>query len=511
MSTESPFARAGGTIVHPTSLASPFGVGDFGIGARQFVDWLAASGLSLWQVLPLVPPGAGNSPYSSGSAFMGSPWLIDLVDLRGQGLLDPDDLDAPDLPAERVDYAAMQAFKWPRLKKAAERLLSRAKHPLREGLDEFRHRSSWVADATLFYALRARYQGQPWWAWPTGVREREPAALSAARGEVEEMVEVHTALQFLFDRQLEMLRARCAERGIRLIGDVPIYVDGDSADVWANRQLFQLDAGGRRESVAGVPPDAFSETGQLWGNPLYRWDRMAEDGFAWWRQRLVRALGQTDFVRIDHFRGFAAYWSVPSGASDARAGRWIRGPGLPLFDALRQELGGLPIIAEDLGIIDEPVRTLLAETGLPGMLVLHFAFGEDARNAYLPHNHHENAVVYTGTHDNDTTRSWWASVSEHVRDHVRRYYGIDGHDLVWNLIRSALASPAIMAIVPMQDVQTHDGWARMNTPAVPTGNWEWRMGRDALRPDLAERLRGLAELYGRDKSRPIRPMAAQAT
>ncbi len=490
--------RVAGVLLHPTSLPGPHGIGDLGEGARAFVRWLASAGMRRWQVLPLVPPGAGDSPYSTGSAFAGSPWLVDLSALAQHGLLDAADL-APDRDLgrpDRVDFGAVHAFKGPRLEKAAARLLASPGHPLRADLERFRAAHPWIADHALFFALRDR-ERQPWWRWPEPLRDRDPAALREARVALAGEVDRWIAVQCFFDGQWAALRRECEAAGVRLVGDVPIYVDADSADVWTHRHLFDLDADGRRRFVAGVPPDAFSDVGQLWGNPLYRWDRLAEDGYAWWAERLGRAIEQTHFVRIDHFRAFSAYWSVPHGAPDARTGEWIEGPGMALFDALRRRLGALPVIAEDLGDIDAPVRRLLAETGFPGMKVLQFAFGGGADNLYLPHHHTTGSVVYTGTHDNDTTLGWWAHNPEHVRDHVRRYFGVSGHDVVWDLIRAAFASVADTALVPMQDVLALGREARMNTPATAEGNWRWRMGQGALRDDHAARLRDLATLYDR--------------
>ncbi|MCA9538473.1 MAG: 4-alpha-glucanotransferase [Myxococcales bacterium] len=502
MSTHRPTPRRGGILLHPTSLPGNHGIGDLGERAWRFVDWLSTTGLRAWQVLPLVPPGAGDSPYSSWSAFAGNPWLVDLVDLHQQGLLPASALEAPAAVArgvDRVDFAAVRAFKGPRLAAAADALRKAPGHALAPSLAAFRAREAWLAETALFAALKMRGGDHPWWEWPAPLRDRDPAALANARAELADDIERVIIIQFFFDRQWRRLCAELGRRGIELIGDLPIYVDADSADVWAERHLFALDAAGRSVEVAGVPPDAFSETGQLWGNPLYRWDAMAADGFRWWIARLRRALQLTDRVRIDHFRAFSAYWAVPGGAKDARSGRWVRGPGRAVFDALKAALGDpLPILAEDLGVIDDHVRALLAASGLPGMKVLQFAFGEDAKNPYLPHHYRPESVVYTGTHDNDTTLGWWRTVDERVRHHVRLYFAVDGHDVVWDFIRAAMASVSETAIVPMQDVLSLGSEARMNTPSVASGNWGWRVRAAALRPELAERLARLALLYGRN-------------
>ncbi len=497
-------ARSAGILLHPTSLPGPHGIGDLGAGARQFVDWLESAGLTLWQVLPLVPPGAANSPYASPSAFSGNPWLIDLQALVQEGLLQAKELPSRAVPGACADFSTVHLVKKALLERAADRLVQAPGHALHAGLRTFARTQSWAQDAGLFNALRERGEGKPWWDWPVDIRHRDPKALVWWRHELAESVDRYVALQFLFERQWQALRNHARERGIRLIGDAPIYVDADSADTWCHPHLFQLDAHGQAIAVAGVPPDYFSETGQLWGNPLYDWQAMAKDGYRWWIARMQRALTQTDLVRIDHFRGFSAYWAIPAGAEDARQGRWLPGPGLPLFKALKHGLaascdaktGALPLIAEDLGVVDDALVALREGAGLPGMRVLQFAFGGDNLNLFLPHNHEHRSVVYTGTHDNDTTVGWWQSTPE-VQDHVRRYFGVDGHDIAWDLIRAAMASVCEMAIVPMQDVLSLGNEARMNKPGVAQGNWGWRVAADAFQPELAARLRELCVLYGR--------------
>ena len=489
--------RSAGVLLHPTSLPGPYGIGDLGAPARAFVDWLAVSGMRLWQILPLVPTGHNGSPYSSWSAFAGNPDLVALDELVALGLLAPSDLPPPAPASGPIDYAAARALRRPALAKAVQALL-RGGGTLAAELSTWKEHVPWVAETALFASLKEREEGKPWWEWPATLRDRKPAALAAAARELRTELDNAVAMQFLFARQWQALRAYAASKGVTFIGDVPIYVDGDSADVWAGRELFELGRNGRPERVSGVPPDAFSATGQRWGNPLYRWDKMANDGFAWWQTRLRRSLELTDWVRIDHFRGLSAYWAVPADAPDARSGAWVTGPGLALFDALHNALGSLPVIAEDLGVIDDNVRALLAAADLPGMKVLQFAFGETAINPYLPHNHTPQSVVYTGTHDNDTTRGWWHSQPEHVRHHVRVYLSTPGDDIAWDFIRAALASVARFAIIPMQDVLSLDRHARMNTPSVSAGNWRWRLAPGDLKPEVARRLRHLVELFGRE-------------
>lgn len=487
--------RISGLLLHPTSLPGGHGVGDLGAEARVFLDWLVSAGHRTWQVLPLVPLGAGNSPYSSWSAFAGNPLLIDLRGLAADGLLPLEALEGAPHNSDRVDFEAVRRFKAPRLRQAAEALL--AADP--ERVARFRAaQSSWVEDAALFEVIWQQEALRPWWEWPEGLRDRQPEALDSAREQLRKALDISVAIQCLFEGQWAALKGECADRGVTLIGDLPIYVDANSADVWAHRELFALDAQGRRTEVAGVPPDGFSATGQLWGNPLYRWDRLEQTGYQWWIARLGRIFDQVDRVRIDHFRAFSAYWAVPADAPDAQGGRWIEGPGAPFFEAIQRALGPLPILAEDLGVIDQGVLDLLDATGFPGMRVLQFAFGGAADNFYLPHNHPVNSVVYTGTHDNNTTLGWWLDASEAEQDHVRRYFGVSGHDLVWDLIRAALASVAQTAILPAQDVLALDGGGRMNTPATAEGNWGWRLADGQLSADHAARLRSLNRLYDRD-------------
>lgn len=506
--TATPPRRRAGVLLHPTSLPGPLWVGDLGPSARAFVRWLAASGGSVWQVLPLVPPDEGGSPYSSRSAFAASPLLISLEDLRAEGLLTAEELEGAtrgfservggaEGALDRVDLATAREVHLPLVRRAASRFLHKrtASDPALRAFIE--REGAWLEEAALFEALRSSHAGEPWWRWPEPLAAREPAALARARETLAGEVLLYQVTQHLFDAQWGRLRSEAEGLGVRLMGDLPIYVDLNSADVWASQRLFALGDDRAPTAVAGVPPDAFSATGQLWGNPLYRWDEMARDGYAWWVARLRRALALTHEVRIDHFRAFSAYWEVPRGAVDARGGRWVEGPGAGLFEALARALGPLPIVAEDLGVIDEPVRALVEAVGCPGMRVLQFAFDGDPLNAYLPHNHTRRSVVYTGTHDNNTTRGWWAELEGAARSQVQRYLGVSGDDIAWDLTRAALASTADLAVIPLQDLLSLGADARMNTPGVAGGSWGWRVRSEALNEGVGGRLRELCVSYGR--------------
>ena len=503
--------REAGILLHPTSLPGPHGMGDLGATARRFVDWLASAGCSLWQVLPLGPTG-NNCPYVCWSALAGNPLLVDLIALHEDGLLDEADLAPPAFsPGALIDFDAVRQFKEPRLARAARRLLAEPSHRLAAKYRVFRDREPWALDAALFAVLKRRRGGSAYWDWERPLRDREPAAIAAAQKELAAEIEEVAVTLFFFEHQWAELRAYCHTRGVRLIGDIPIYVDRDSCDVWSHPDLFFLDERGLPSAVSGVPPDYFSKLGQLWGNPLYRWEKMADDDYLWWRRRLARALAQTDIVRIDHFRALAEYWEVPFGAPDARGGRWVEGPGINFFQAIERHAGKLPLIAEDLGLIDDKVHALRAASTLPGMRVLQFAFGGDAENTHLPHNHTIDSVVYPGTHDNDTTLGWWRAAEPHVRSHVQRYLHVSGDDIPWDLIHAAFASVGKITIVPMQDVLVLGTDARMNNPATPKGNWAWKLTGDPFRADLAGRLRDLAWLYGRLRKTEERPPVSKTS
>jgi len=495
--------RTSGIVLHPTSLPGPYGIGDLGPGAYRFVDFLDASGQGLWQMLPLGPTGYGDSPYQCLSAFAGNPLLISPDLLAEDGWLDPSDLAGPAFPADHVAFGAVRRWKLDLLGRGYRHFLARAPAADRAAFGAFcREQTHWLEPYVLYAGLKSAHDQRPWTDWPAGLALRAPAALAAWGEAHAEWLERERFLQFLFARQWRRLRAYAHERGIRLVGDIPIFVAHDSSEVWSHPEWFQLDGQGRPTVVAGVPPDYFSATGQRWGNPLYRWDRLAEDDYGFWVDRLRHTLELVDLVRIDHFRGFEAYWEIPAEEETAVRGRWVPGPGPDLFRALRRVLGDdLPLIAEDLGVITDDVEDLRDDLALPGMAILQFAFESTAggfgRSPYLPHNHRRRLVVYTGTHDNNTVCGWWAAAGEPLRDHVRRYLNTDGAEVHWDFIRAALSSVAEAAVFPLQDALGLGAEACMNRPGTTEGNWTWRLAEDALTPDLAARLRDLSDLYGR--------------
>lgn len=494
--------RKSGILLHPTSLPGPGGIGSLGDDAYRFVDFLRHAGQSLWQVLPLGPTGYGNSPYSCYSAFAGNPLLISLETIAEEGDLDPADMIA-ETPADRVDYQLVESCKCGLLSQAAANFFAAADLPRKQEFWHFCDTTFWLHDYALFMALKGHYKAKNWRSWPERIARRHPEAIEDLSRQLGPTIGEQKYLQWQFFRQWQRLKAYANARDIAIIGDIPIFVAYDSADVWANPHLFHLDESGRPTVVAGVPPDYFSKTGQLWGNPLYNWDRMAAKGFGWWVARLKNDLVLYDMVRVDHFRGFESYWEVPAGARTAVHGRWVQGPGDALFHAMLSALGPLPIIAEDLGVITPAVEALRDRFGFPGMKILQFAFGSDPGNPYLPHNHVRDCVVYTGTHDNDTTAGWFASIGEKERSHVCRYLHIAGDEMPWALVRAALASVAHTAVVPLQDILALGGEARMNVPGVAAGNWSWRYPAGALDERLAGRLRELTELYGRARQKDV--------
>ncbi len=498
------FPRRSGILLHPTSLPGRFGIGDLGPEAYRFVDFLEAAGQTYWQVLPLSPTGYGDSPYQGLSAFAGNPLLISPERLREAGHLTETDLkDVPPFPEERVDYGPVIRYKFDLLERAFARFRAQAGEKERAAFAHFcAQEAHWLDDFALFMALKETHHLRPWTEWEPDLKMRRPEALAYWRERLAERIEGHRYRQWQFFEQWLALKRYANERGIRIIGDLPIFVAMDSADVWANPYLFHFDETLHPTVVSGVPPDYFSATGQLWGHPLYRWEVMAREGYAWWIARFRMAFTQADVVRIDHFRGFYNYWEVPAGEETAVNGRWVYGPGADLFHAVVSALGEVAIIAEDLGDFDEESRAgldaLLAEFGYPGMKVLQFAFS-DPENPFLPHNYTRDAVVYTGTHDNDTAVGWWEVTSTgEERDYARRYMSTDGSDIAWDLIRLAWSSVAHTAITTVQDLLRLGHEARMNNPGLSgPPNWCWRMRPGALTEEVAARLRELTQIYGR--------------
>jgi 4-alpha-glucanotransferase len=486
-----PFSRSAGILLHPTSLPGPNGIGDLGPEAHRFVEALAEMGMKLWQMLPLGPTGYGNSPYQCFSAFAGNPLLIHLP---GGSL---------DSPAHLVDFPRVIAHQQARLRAATTAF---------EPGDHYgafvAEQAWWLEDYALFMALKSAHQGVAWTDWEPGAAFRDPGALDGWRKRLAPEIELFRREQALFFDQFHGLRKACRERGVQLMGDLPIYVAHDSADVWSDRSAFQLNEAGQPRVQAGVPPDYFSATGQLWGNPIYDWEAMRARGYDWWIRRIRSALELFDLVRVDHFRGFEAYWEVPGGETTAVNGRWVQGPGADLFEEITRSLGPLPIVAENLGVITPAVEALRERFGYPGMSILQFAFGTDGQaNTFLPHTYTRDRVVYTGTHDNDTTLGWWQSgtsdstrsATEVAREqsHAMRYLAADGSEMNWTLIRAALASVADTALIPLQDVLGLGSEARMNLPGRESGNWAFRFSWDQLTPEIIARVRDLVDLYQR--------------
>ncbi len=504
------FPRASGILLHPTSLPGPYGIGDLGAEAYRFADFLAASGQSLWQVLPLGPTGYGDSPYACYSAFAGNTLLISPEQLVSMGLLTSADLsETPSFAAAKVEFDRVHKFKDQVLLKAYQRFVAGKDPALRQEFNKFRvHQASWLEDYALFRALKDVHSGKAWPEWDASFVRRDERVMARAREALRGEIEAQQFYQFLFFQQWSALKSYCNERGIKLIGDIPIFVAHDSSDVWTNPDQFKLDQNGRPVVVAGVPPDYFSKTGQFWGNPLYNWERMIGDGFKWWIERVHATLQTVDIMRIDHFRGFIACWEIPGGDQTAERGQWVDAPGRELFIAIHNALGQLPIIAEDLGVITPEVEKLRDDFGFPGMRILQFAFSSDSTNQDLPHNYHPNVVVYTGTHDNDTTVGWFQSVAgegstrdaaqiERERTFGLKYLNTKGEEIHWDFIRAVLASCADMAVVPLQDLLGLGTEARMNLPNSTSGNWSWRFDAAALTGEIQDRLRDLSELFAR--------------
>jgi 4-alpha-glucanotransferase len=508
--------RSSGILLHPTSFPGPYGIGDLGEAAYQFIDFLVESKQSLWQVLPLGPTGYGDSPYASFSSFAGNPLLINLDKLVQTGDLHPADLaDLPNFPMDKVDYGRVIHEKFPLLEKAACTFLKRAGKKRKSEFETFcAKQAHWLDDFALFMAVKETFDAKARAAgvfgamwnnyWDKDIALRRPKAIARWQKKKAETIAIQKVFQFYFFQQWRAVRQYAHEQDIRIIGDIPIFVAPDSVDVWANRELFLLDEAGRPTVVAGVPPDYFSPTGQLWGNPLYNWQALADRQYDWWIKRIQGTLNLVDMLRIDHFRGFEAYWEIPAGEKNAIKGRWVKAPGLDFFTTLEKALGELPIIAEDLGVITEAVIALRERFKFPGMKVLQFAFdvdeagGEGAINPFLPHNYNRHALVYTGTHDNDTTRGWYEKRSKAEKELIRRYLARPDYDIAWDFIRLAMASTASFAIVPFQDALNLGSDARMNMPSTVGGNWDWRYRPEALNEWVANRLREMVDLYGRD-------------
>lgn len=500
------FQRASGVLLHPTCFPSPHGIGDLGQGAYAFIDFLASSGQTLWQVLPLGPTGYEHSPYIMNfSTFAGNPLLIDVEQLVAEGLLEPQDVTPlSEVDPERVDFATVIAHKTPMLQRACQRFFAGKAPEQRAAFDQFcQEQASWLDDFVLFMALLEAHGGKSWNQWDPALARREVSALQTQREVLQGTVRYHQFVQFKFFEQWQKLRQYANDRQIKIIGDISIYVCHNSSDVWADPEMFKLDPQTLEPAfIAGVPPDYFSATGQLWGNPVYNWDQAQKTNFTWWIKRFQVTLQYVDIVRVDHFRGFEAYWQVPAGEETAMNGEWIEAPGEQFFEALGQALGSLPILAEDLGIITPPVEALRDRFDFPGMKILMFAFGDNAANPYLPHNYPRNSVVYPGTHDNNTTLGWWHQAGEGEKQFLARYFGYENPESIpainWLLIRAALASVADLAIIPLQDLLDLDEGGRMNDPSRNHGNWRWRYRSSTLLTQpLSERLLGLTQIYSR--------------
>ena len=505
------FPRRSGILLHVTSLPGAHGIGDLGDAAYNFVDFLAESGQKIWQVLPLSPTGYGDSPYQCFSAFAGNPLFIDLIALREQGLLSVQDLtNVLALSEEQVEYARVTDFKQTLLHRAAGAFFADGAPKYHDAFNSFcQTNRDWLDDYALFMACKRVHKDVAWVYWDSEIRDRDPKALQQWQDKLSSETQFHKFAQFEFFQQWEKLRAHCSGHGVSIMGDIPIYVAHDSADVWAHRELFRLDEKGHPTAVAGVPPDYFSATGQLWGNPLYRWDVSTGSGHQWWIDRVRASLKLFDLVRLDHFRGFEAFWEIPASASTAAAGRWVKGPGAQLFQALQDALKELPFVAENLGVITPEVEGLRQQFGFPGMSLLQFAFGNDPQGpSFRPHNYARELVAYTGGHDNDTTVGWWTSsgVGESTRtpedirkehEFTRAYLGLENEPVNWVFIRAVLASVANTAIVPLQDVLGLGSEARMNLPGTISGNWKWRYKAKDLTRVLSQQLRKLTLLYDR--------------
>ena len=495
------FERSSGILFHPTSLPGKYGIGTLGKEAYAFIDFLKKSRQKLWQIFPLGPTGYGDSPYQSFSSFAGNPYLIDFDLLIEAHLLSEEDLRDVFFGdnEEYIDYGAIYNQKYPLLRRVYENFKSSDNHEMRENLEHFkRENASWLNDYSLYISLKNHFNGLPWNEWAHDIKNREHGAMEHYRNELADDIEYHNFIQFLFFKQWGDVKRYANENGIKIIGDIPIFVAADSSDAWANPEIFLFDEERKPVKVAGVPPDYFSATGQLWGNPLYNWQKLKETNYSWWVERVRANLSTCDIIRIDHFRGFEAYWAVPYGDDTAINGQWEPGPGIDLFNAIKSQLGELPIIAEDLGLMTQGVIDLREATGFPGMKILGFAFDSGEENDYLPHTYTKNCVVYTGTHDNDTLIGWFQKAKEEDRQFARDYLNSRSDDEIhWDAIRGAWSSVANMAISPVQDFLGLGSEARINTPGVAAGNWQWRLKHGVLTDELADRIAKLTKVYSR--------------
>ena len=495
------FERSSGILFHPTSLPGKYGIGTLGKEAYAFIDFLKKSRQKLWQIFPLGPTGYGDSPYQSFSSFAGNPYLIDFDLLIEAHLLSEEDLRDVFFGdnEEYIDYGAIYNQKYPLLRRAYENFKSSDNHEMKENLEHFkRENASWLNDYSLYISLKNHFNGLPWNEWAHDIKNREHGAMEHYKNELADDIEYHNFIQFLFFKQWGDVKRYANENGIKIIGDIPIFVAADSSDAWANPEIFLFDEERKPVKVAGVPPDYFSATGQLWGNPLYNWQKLKETNYSWWVERVRANLSTCDIIRIDHFRGFEAYWAVPYGDDTAINGQWEPGPGIDLFNAIKSQLGELPIIAEDLGLMTQGVIDLREATGFPGMKILGFAFDSGEENDYLPHTYTKNCVVYTGTHDNDTLIGWFQKAKEEDRQFARDYLNSRSDDEIhWDAIRGAWSSVANMAISPVQDFLGLGSEARINTPGVAAGNWQWRLKHGVLTDELAEKIAKLTKVYSR--------------
>ena len=495
------FPRSSGILLHPSSLFGKYGIGTLGENAVKFIDFLDRANQKLWQVFPLGPTSFGDSPYQSFSAFAGNPYLIDLEKLVSLDLLKTEDIESVKLEnsADFVDFGLLYENKLPLLKKAYENLKNIDNEKILFELQIFKDENSfWLEDYSLFISLKYHFKGQEWSKWDEDIKQRNEDAVGKYKELLKEQIELNNFVQYLFFSQWREIKGYANSKGISIIGDIPIFVAFDSADAWANPEIFLFDDERKPTNVAGVPPDYFSKTGQLWGNPLFDWEKLKETGYKWWIERVRSNLKLADIIRIDHFRGFESYWSVPATEKTAIIGTWEKGPGIDFFDSIKVALGDLPIIAEDLGNLTKEVVELRVQTGFPGMKILQFAFDSDEENDYLPHSYDHNCVVYTGTHDNDTITGWYSKANTQDKEYVRDYLDIfTDNQIHWRFIKSAWRSVANMAIAPMQDFLGLGSEARINIPGIASGNWQWRMKEEDLTTNLSDEIRRITKLYGR--------------